>query len=194
MSLDRGQYSMGTLGSRQVAQRDLHSHSRLKHRRTKLTGEENVEDRLKRMKQELEEREKSIPSQLNPQPKEADAGKRAQEFDDADAILSSSSDDEEDDEKQKGLNNKEDQALAKELERIRREKAIKEEAAKTATTKVSRASNPLLEKSAPVQRRWDDDVIFRNQAVNEPNKKEKRLVNDITHSDKHKEFMKKFIM
>lgn len=43
-----------------------------------------------------------------------------------------------------------------------------------------------------VVRRWDDDVVFKNQSRDEPTLK-KRFVNDVTRSDFHRSFMKKYI-
>lgn len=55
--------------------------------------------------------------------------------------------------------------------------------------------NPLLNKvDYGVKRRWDDDVVFRNQArdVDERGKK-KEFVNDTLRSDFHKRFMNKYV-
>jgi len=41
--------------------------------------------------------------------------------------------------------------------------------------------------------RWDDDVVFKNCARGEMNKKEARFVNDTLRSDFHKKFMEKYI-
>lgn len=53
--------------------------------------------------------------------------------------------------------------------------------------------NPLLNpKSADfaVKRRWDDDVIFKNQARGTDDRnKRKEFVNDLLRSDFHKKFM-----
>ncbi len=54
--------------------------------------------------------------------------------------------------------------------------------------------NPLLTPSATsqVKRRWNDDVVFRNQSRGEPEKK-KRFINDTIRSDFHKKFLWKYI-
>ena len=45
-----------------------------------------------------------------------------------------------------------------------------------------------------VKRRWDDDVVFKNQARGtEERGKEKRFVNDLLRSDFHKKFMDKYV-
>lgn len=43
-----------------------------------------------------------------------------------------------------------------------------------------------------VRRRWDDDVVFRNQARKE-HPRSARFINDTVHNDFHKRFMKKYI-
>jgi protein CWC15 len=43
-----------------------------------------------------------------------------------------------------------------------------------------------------VKRRWNDDVVFKNQAKDEPEVK-KRFINDTVRSDFHRSFMKKYI-
>ena len=63
--------------------------------------------------------------------------------------------------------------------------------------------NPLLDladggSGAPAnadfktKRRWDDDVVFRNQARDAP-KVGKRFINDTIRSDFHKRFLNKYI-
>lgn len=50
--------------------------------------------------------------------------------------------------------------------------------------------NPKSATDFSVRRRWDDDVIFKNQArgTDDRNKK-KEFVNDLLRSDFHKKFM-----
>jgi protein CWC15 len=43
-----------------------------------------------------------------------------------------------------------------------------------------------------VKRRWDDDVVFKNQARDEPQPK-KRFINDAIRSDFHRNFLRKYI-
>jgi len=54
--------------------------------------------------------------------------------------------------------------------------------------------NPLLRagEGFGVKRRWDDDVVFRNQARIEPEVK-KRFINDTIRNDFHKKFLSKYI-
>ena len=45
-----------------------------------------------------------------------------------------------------------------------------------------------------MKRRWDDDVVFKNQARGtEERGREKRFVNDLLRSDFHRRFMDKYV-
>lgn len=82
---------------------------------------------------------------------------------------------------------KKDQEKRQEEERIRMENIL--------------SGNPLLNyssgKSGPsdmkVKRRWDDDVVFKNCARTEPDKKASVFINDSIRSEFHKKFMEKYI-
>jgi protein CWC15 len=45
---------------------------------------------------------------------------------------------------------------------------------------------------AQVKRRWDDDVVFKNQARTEP-KRQKRFINDTVRSDFHRRFLDRYV-
>ncbi|MCJ1337382.1 complexed with cef1p [Bachmanniomyces sp. S44760] len=55
--------------------------------------------------------------------------------------------------------------------------------------------NPLLNtpKDFNVKRRWDDDVVFKNQARGTEDKRKKEFVNDLLRSDFHKRFMSRYV-
>ncbi len=58
--------------------------------------------------------------------------------------------------------------------------------------------NPLLNAgggvtSGRLKRRWNDDVVFRNQAKGELDANKKRFINDTVRNDFHKRFLNKFI-
>jgi len=113
--------------------------------------------------------------------------------DGADSDSSSEDSDEEEDETAE---------LMRELEKIKRERAeqkAKEEAENAAEEQEKREEdialgNPLLNPTAfNVKRRWDDDVIFKNQARGTEQKGKKEFVNDLLRSDFHKRFMSKYV-
>lgn len=90
-------------------------------------------------------------------------------------------------------------ALMRELEKIKKERAAakaKEEAERAAEEEQQREidvarGNPLLNaKDFTMKRRWDDDVVFKNQARGtEDRNKKKEFINDMLRSDFHKKFM-----
>lgn len=92
-----------------------------------------------------------------------------------------------------------EEVLLRELEKIKKERAEqreKEEREKAAVEQEKREfdiarGNPLLNSDAfSVRRRWDDDVIFKNQARGTDDRsKKKEFVNDLLRSDFHKKFM-----
>ena len=43
-----------------------------------------------------------------------------------------------------------------------------------------------------VKRRWDEDVVFRNQTRGEP-KQQKRFINDTIRSDFHRRFLHRYV-
>ncbi|KAH9994299.1 Pre-mRNA-splicing factor Cwf15/Cwc15 [Russula vinacea] len=106
--------------------------------------------------------------------------------------------------------------LFRELEKIKRERAAEKERVEQAEAAVTEAerdariatANPLLNLAAAlgnapginttapgtfaVKRRWDDDLIFKNQAAND-NPRAGQFVNDLLRTEFHKKFMSRFI-
>mmetsp|Transcript_30210 Transcript_30210/g.60033 ORF Transcript_30210/g.60033 Transcript_30210/m.60033 type:complete len:91 (-) Transcript_30210:47-319(-) len=89
------------------------------------------------------------------------------------------------------------------MEKIRAERAaakqrqeeLEAEAEEEAAAKVAMTGNPLLNEgssSGKMKRKWNDDVVFRNQARTEK-KTEKRFINDTVRNDFHKRFMSKYM-
>lgn len=121
------------------------------------------------------------------------------DLDDSDSDLDDDSSDDDDDDDED-----DEEALKAELAKIRQEreaakrKAAEEEAALEQEKDESAAlvGNPLLAMggctAATTKRRWNDDVVFRNQAKGEP-KVKKRFINDTVRSDFHKKFLNKYI-
>ncbi|KAF8309079.1 Cwf15/Cwc15 cell cycle control protein [Clavulina sp. PMI_390] len=126
-------------------------------------------------------------------------------------------DDAEDDDDDSDDSDEEDDTaeLLRELEKIKREraeeKARQEQAAEAQTAEEREAEiasgNPLLNLAAAlgkaptsanvggsfaVKKRWDDDLVFKNQAQAEPDRPT-HFVNDLLRTEFHKKFMSKFI-
>ncbi|EKX54086.1 hypothetical protein GUITHDRAFT_132490 [Guillardia theta CCMP2712] len=209
---DIGYYRMEA-GTRQLSVKDMPGHTRLKFRRTQA---QKSQDELKA---ELEQRELKVlmskntskassqaPSEMGDSKNaEAPAIEDVDEERDADDIVAGDvdSDDSSDDED-------ETMELMRELERIKKEReedAARKEAEEKARREKEQQDmllrgNPLLAGSSSagsfaVKRRWDDDIIFRNQARNEPMSKKVLLlstfINDTIRNDFHKKFLNKYI-
>ncbi|KAJ5234718.1 uncharacterized protein N7469_003886 [Penicillium citrinum] len=92
--------------------------------------------------------------------------------------------------------------LMRELEKIKKERAAqkeKEEQERAAEEQEQREvdiarGNPLLNsQDFDMKRRWDDDVVFKNQARGSEKKDGQEFVNDLLRSDFHKRFMSKYV-
>ncbi|KAI0821301.1 Pre-mRNA-splicing factor Cwf15/Cwc15 [Irpex lacteus] len=141
-------------------------------------------------------------------PKKAEGGEESDNEEDED----DDDDDEDDDEDESA-------ELLRELEKIKRERAEEKERQEREQSASSAAqreaeiatANPLLNLAAAlgqtpngvnttvpgtfaVKRRWDDDLIFKNQAMSSRDKdKSGQFVNDLLRTEFHKKFMAKFI-
>ncbi|KAI9710841.1 MAG: hypothetical protein M1828_002013 [Chrysothrix sp. TS-e1954] len=127
---------------------------------------------------------------------------------DADSSSSSAS---ESDESEEDDDEDEEAELLRELAKIKAERAAQraaEEQAKAAKEEEQREydiarGNPLLTSDGGadgglqdfgIKRRWDDDVVFKNQARGtEERGKKREFVNDLLRSDFHKKFMTKYV-
>ncbi|KAF9262671.1 Cwf15/Cwc15 cell cycle control protein [Marasmius fiardii PR-910] len=126
--------------------------------------------------------------------------------------------DEEDDDSDEDDDEDDTAELLRELEKIKRERAeekARQEREQSESAAASReaeiaTSNPLLNLAAAlgqnptginttapgtfsVKRRWDDDLIFKNQAMDTRDKPQGQFVNDLLRTEFHKKFMAKFI-
>ncbi|XP_027336015.1 protein CWC15 homolog [Abrus precatorius] len=201
--------------SQKYSSRDIASHTTLKPRK----DGQDTQDELKRrnLRDELEDRERRHFSSKNKSYNDdRDHGKgghlflegtrrdiedhivaRSVDADDSDVEVKSDdeSDDDEDDED-------DTEALLAELEQIKKERAEeklrKERQQQEEELKVKEAEllrgNPLLNNSTSfnVKRRWDDDVVFKNQARGET-KAAKRFINDTIRNDFHRKFLQKYM-
>jgi protein CWC15 len=118
---------------------------------------------------------------------------------------SESSEESEEDEESDEESDDEEAELRRELAKMKAERA--EAAAKAAAEQDKKdqdqrerdiaLGNPLLnpqKEDYGVKRRWDDDVVFKNQARGTDERgKEKRFVNDLLRSDFHRRFMDKYV-
>eukprot|EP00246_Nothoceros_aenigmaticus_P018749 TRINITY_DN9965_c0_g1_i1.p1 TRINITY_DN9965_c0_g1~~TRINITY_DN9965_c0_g1_i1.p1 ORF type:complete len:216 (-),score=50.28 TRINITY_DN9965_c0_g1_i1:481-1128(-) len=188
--------------SQKFSSRDLASHTALKLRKD---GQDTSEELRKRnIRDELEDRERRHFSSSKDRGYSAGSKREEEKLtiknidaDDSDVDAQSSdqsdNDDDEDDTAE----------LLAELERIKKERAEenlrKERQRQEDEMKVKEAEmirgNPLMNASASsfaVKRRWDDDVVFKNQARGEP-KVTKRFINDTIRNDFHRKFLNKYM-
>ncbi|KAK6154494.1 hypothetical protein DH2020_008742 [Rehmannia glutinosa] len=197
--------------SQKYSSRDIAAHTTLKPRREgqdtqdelqRRNLRDELEDRERRHFSSKEDRERrkgghllldgprrDVEDRIIPRSVDADDA-------DVDAQTDDSEDDEDDDD------GDDEEALLAELERLRKEKAEQkereerekqEEELKAKEEQLLRG-NPLLNNptSFSVKRRWDDDVVFKNQARGET-KTRKRFINDTIRNDFHRKFLQKYM-
>ncbi|XP_078436697.1 cwf15 / Cwc15 cell cycle control family protein [Wolffia australiana] len=203
--------------SQKYSSRDLAAHTTLKHRRDGQDTQDEVKKR--NLREELEERERRHFSSKDKnysddreRRKVAGSGQlllegakreaedrlipRSVDADDSDVEVKSEDESDDDDDEDDA------EALMAELEQIRRERAEEklrkdrlqqEEELKTKEAELIRG-NPLLNNATSfnVKRRWDDDVVFKNQARGEA-KAPKRFINDTIRNDFHRKFLQKYM-
>ncbi|TYZ68136.1 hypothetical protein PybrP1_000936 [[Pythium] brassicae (nom. inval.)] len=129
----------------------------------------------------------------------------ASKYDDADDA-DDASDDSSDSDSDSDDDDDEEVELMRELEKIKRERederlrkeAEERRAAEQASREEILVGNPLLHgdgggnSSAKMKRRWNDDVVFKNQSRHEPELK-KRFINDTIRNDFHRRFLNQYI-
>lgn len=201
----RGESDLGKL-SKQYSSRDLPSHTKLKYRQPGQNAPEDISRRD--MRHDLSERERASRSDKRSSDSRSsrDQSKR-QRIDhvsasniDADDPVDSDTDSDSDD------SDDDTAELMAELSRIKKERAEeamkkeleqKEEQERIRTENIL-SGNPLLNGGAvnsnfTVKRRWDDDVVFKNCARGESDKKGQHFINDTLRSEFHKKFMEKYV-
>ncbi|KAB5587667.1 Pre-mRNA-splicing factor [Ceratobasidium theobromae] len=172
-------------------------------------GEEDAASKRRKMLQEALELDRDDDEE---EAKAKDKGKGKAPVDNDD------DDDDDDDDGDDDSDEDEDETaqLLAELERIKRERAAEEERkareisegkARDLEEEIA-TRNPLLNLEAAlgqghsnsnkpgtfaVKKRWDDDVIFKNQAVNNSDAPTGQFVNDLLRTEFHRKFMAKFI-
>ncbi len=125
-------------------------------------------------------------------------------YDDSDENSNSDADEDSEDDSDDSDSEDEEAELMRELEKIKQEREqerrAKDQQEKESSDHVHQADillgNPLTKgassSSAALKRKWNDDVVFKNQTRNEP-QVQKRFINDVIRSDFHRRFMTKYI-
>ncbi|GLU24056.1 hypothetical protein SLE2022_400230 [Rubroshorea leprosula] len=205
--------------SQKYSSRDLAAHTNLKPRKE---GQDTQDELQKRnLRDELEDRERRHFSSKDKSYNEDRDRRKASNLllegtkrevedrivprsvDADDSDVDDNNDNESDDDDDDDDDDEDDtEALLAELEQIkkeraeeqlRKEKQQQEEELKAKEAELLRG-NPLLNNptSFNVKRRWDDDVVFKNQARGET-KAPKRFINDTIRNDFHRKFLQKYM-
>ncbi|KAM7252399.1 hypothetical protein ACFE04_024282 [Oxalis oulophora] len=198
--------------SQKYSSRDIAAHTTLKPRREGQDTQEEVQKRS--LRDELEERERRHFSSKNKSYDDRDRRRgndllleglkrdtedrivpRSVDADDSDVEVNSN------DDRQPvyislcGLCHRVLSIWLGDLPMLPSEQLEREEELKVKETEVMRG-NPLMNSTNPtsfnVKRRWDDDVVFKNQARGEA-KAPKRFINDTIRSDFHRKFLHKYM-
>eukprot|EP00744_Colponema_vietnamica_P010089 GILI01014286.1.p1 GENE.GILI01014286.1~~GILI01014286.1.p1 ORF type:complete len:247 (-),score=70.35 GILI01014286.1:187-927(-) len=125
--------------------------------------------------------------------------KQDSDAEDSNSDSDSDSDDDSDDEEEllrleleKIKKEREEEARRKELERQEEEQRRKGEEMVVGNPLLHLNNGAASRDSFAISKRWDEDVVFRNQAKTEM-KAKKRFINDTVRSDFHRKFLHKFI-
>ncbi|KAF8796479.1 Spliceosome-associated protein CWC15 like protein [Argiope bruennichi] len=185
--------------------RDLPGHTKLKYRQTGQGTSEELKS--KDFRRELEEKERIASHDREGKRSSRDTGSSSAKKSRLEQLPAANldADDPLDDDDESDDSDEDNTAeLMAELNRIKKERA-QEEARKEAERKAQEekirtenilSGNPLLNNKPvefKVKRRWDDDVVFKNCAIEEPDRKEKPFINDTLRSSFHKKFMEKYV-
>ncbi|XP_041482980.1 protein CWC15 homolog [Lytechinus variegatus] len=191
--------------SKQYSSRDLPAHTKLKYRQP---GQDTSDElRSRDFRKDLEDRERAAREKRSDRGRESSSSSstkrpRLEQIPaanlDADDPLDNDDDDASDDSDDETAEllaelNKIKKERAQENSRKEQEKKVEEERIRTENIL---SGNPLMSSQKSdfkVKRRWDDDVVFKNCARGEDDKKEKKFINDTLRSEFHKRFLEKYI-
>lgn len=202
----RGEKDLSAI-SRQYSSRDLPSHNKLKYREHGQGTTDELRSRDFRKDLEDREREKDKGNARERRVQESNSHKRPKLDQVPAASLDADDPLDEDDSDDPDSDDDTAQLLA-ELQRIKKERAVeqaKRESERRQEEERIRmenilSGNPLLNYASQVQktdlkvkRRWDDDVVFKNCARSEPEKKKDQFINDSLRSEFHRKFMEKYV-
>jgi len=204
---NRGEGNLSVL-SKQYSSRDLTSHNKLK---TRQSGQDPAEEvRARDFKKDLIERERTARdkgSKSSGSRSNADSSSSKRQRIEPVSTTTLDADDPLDDEEENSDADSDDEddtaELLAELQRIKRDRAeeimkkeqLRRQEEERIRTENLLAGNPLLNGPSEfkVNRRWDDDVVFKNCAKDDDKPKNKGFINDTIRSEFHKRFMDKYV-
>lgn len=207
-----GNWSTGGVTSQQLQARDMPHHTKMKYRSGSQLPPAFDSEAAKGEADEREEAARagmqsfligSTPKPVQPKPQllleheifDKSHLDKWDDRDDEDSDDDSHEDDSDDDDD-------DELALQLELDKIKKEREeerVRKEAQETADAQAARdaaalTTNPLLNDapSGAIKRKWNDDVVFRNQARGAKEHK-KQFINDTVRNDFHKRFLAKYV-
>ncbi|XP_069104057.1 spliceosome-associated protein CWC15 homolog [Argopecten irradians] len=195
--------------SKQYSSRDLPSHTKLKYRQE---GQGTVDElRGRDFRRDLEDRERAVRDKRdrNRESGSSSSGSKRPRLEQIPAANLDADDPIDDDDDDDSSSDEDDTAeLMAELQKIKKERAnerVRLDAEKKVEEERIRTENilkgnPLMNQAESkaaadfkVKRRWDDDVVFKNCAKAEEDKKKGLFINDTLRSEFHKKFMEKYV-
>jgi len=197
----------------QTSAKDQPGHTELKLRKPGQGAPSEL--RAKDLKADLEEREKKHFEAKGGKRKEEEEEEEEEEKklrpklleykEESKNVDADDSDSSEDEDESSGEEDSEDETLElmRELEKIKKEREEEKRKQEEEKERLEaerrdeevKFGNPLLAKGEGnfnVKKRWFEDVVFKNQAKDEPQRK-KRFINDTIRNDFHKKFLSKYI-
>jgi len=186
------------------AEKKLHSH---KIQRREILPEVEEEGRKKLLRQTADVDEKRL-GQKYDDGDEGDGGNDDKGRSDVESNGSSVGSDLDEEDDSSSDDEDEEALLQAELAKIRaereeakeKEKRKEEEEQQSKMEEAALVGNPLLngndnlfKASGKMKRKWNEDVVFRNQSKGESSVTVKRFINDTVRNDFHKRFLNKFI-
>lgn len=177
----------------QKSAKDMPAHTKLKYRQI---GQDAPEELLARKQQQHQEQEDGPALIEEAREENEDVDSDLDADTDIEETHEAESEQESEDEDDDGDETAE---LLRELEKIKREREEQRAREAAKREKEILSKNPLINlgqesEGFAVKRRWDDDVIFKNQAKGLEEKPKKRFINDTTRSDFHRKFLNKYIV
>ncbi|OWF39233.1 spliceosome-associated protein CWC15 homolog [Mizuhopecten yessoensis] len=196
--------------SKQYSSRDLPSHTKIKYRQD---GQGTVDElRGRDFRRDLEDRERAVRDKRDRNRESGSSSSSSSKRPRLEQIPAANldADDPVDDEDEDDSSDDEDDTaeLMAELQKIKKERAnerVRLDAEKKVEEERIRTENilkgnPLMNQietkvaaDFKVKRRWDDDVVFKNCAKAEEDKKKGNFINDTLRSEFHKKFMEKYV-
>lgn len=203
----RGEKDLSAI-SKQYSSRDLPGHTKLKFREHGQGTSEELRSRDFRKELDEREREKDKGTRRAQEARDTSSTHKRLKLDQVPAASLDADDPLNEDDSDDPDSEDDTAQLLAELARIKKERASEQARKETEKRQEEErirmenilSGNPLLNYTSQaaktdlkVKRRWDDDVVFKNCARSEPEKKKDQFINDSLRSEFHRKFMEKYV-